>query len=191
MVIKIKLSDTYTLTNKRITCHFKYVMLCLDKETHQYIRLTANSIRQLIQDNDIVLDSNLPDNFMNKVLKDCQSWHPSITQVNINTESILSILSIKSYGNNFATYQPFLSGIDGNLEQILDNNHLVCNIDVSFKLNNPISKISEYPANIGYSKIILNRNIIELNATDTMYLDEACVNGECVYPKIYLLPLYI
>ena len=213
IVIKIKrklLCDEYILTNKRIICKFKYVVMCFDysddEESQGFVLLSADRLKEAFADQDLVLNANYEQSYLYPLITKLKAWHSNISKLEIDVDNMYAIDNLSCYSNCSLDklYSFKYNSYKGNLDIINACPHVVIDIKVYFKLTKKIDKITDYNVNLSYLNHLLSTYLFELLNEKPIYLDEigvtpsqiplsyhtnACDGDIDVYPYVVMIAL--
>lgn len=210
--------DEYVLTHKYIICKFKYIVLCFDDSDESdnhgcIVNLSAERLKELLVEQNMIFDSSKDSETFKQILKDLKNWHPSISRVEIDQDSICEMSTISTYPINWIQCEPYLKHMSHNhcilndvdFTSFKQQKQLVVDVRVYFQLVKRIDNVESYNVNFTYLHNMLSQYITQLEPS---YLDEVSVTRQqvpfadrmgyqsvendtyCVYPYMYLIPLY-
>lgn len=218
------LTDEYIITNKHIICKFKYLTCCFDggdggddgagtsQEKKGLIVMNYERFKELMTEQNIVIDSSKSWGQMADVLSQLRTWHPQISRVVADIENPYPIISLKNYSFNWERNQDYFQSLRYNtcvrtekdLQVFRGQSHIAVDVKVYFKLTRKISTIEKYGINLKYCQRLLADSMKKWSKENASYLDEVsvkksqlpfmsqpCEEAVCyVYPYLHLVPLW-
>jgi hypothetical protein len=191
IVIKIKkekLYDEYVLTNKHIICQFKYLVVCFESNNESepsagLICLSNERLQQLINEQNILLDSTKEDSYLYPVLNNLKEWHPKISKVEIDTQQIYDIRDLSEYQAKWSQYSSYFEEYRNNncisnesdFEVFKNIRHNIVNVKVYFQLIKKITHVNEYGINFRYLRQLLTEQLLARNNESPIFLDEVSI----------------